>query len=548
MRSLTRVVSFAAAATLAATVVGAAPASASTVGVGTTTTKTSVLTLQIGNLLDLGLLTDTGATNIDPHAGALRATTSLVPITLASPALHLDLSTPALTTLQPGGSPSVAGPSLSLAGLGVPAAVATGTIKPANLASSFASGAAHAAMTAAEVDNLTVAGGALASIDLLSSNLGADAVTAQADGLRGVKIGTIKLLDLGALLKGVGVDLAALPVGALGTLAKQLNLPIPNLTGSSDLATEVSSLTDAIGSLQNSLVNATTTISTPVDQLTTGLLPKLNLPAVSVGTAVSQVNAELSSLESTLKGLLTTALSALDSAPLIQVSGTQLGINTTAADTVGDSVAGVTIAPLSITVAGVTLPTINPADVTNAVNAAVSQANSALNGLLGTLGLPTNLVSLSLLDQARNVAQHGDYTEATAGVTMLTAKVAPVDLSAITGAIAKLTGTTATSLLGSTPLGGVLPSSTAMSTLNGLLGQAAPLLNGVQLQVASLNGASTYTFSPVPAATPTPAVPARIPTNLPHPGGDPALAIIGTVLAALALGLIRWVRVSRAEG
>jgi hypothetical protein len=67
---LTRAVSAGVAATVAGVMVGAMPASAGTVGVGTTNTKTSVLTLQIGNLLNLGLLTDTGTANTDPHAGS----------------------------------------------------------------------------------------------------------------------------------------------------------------------------------------------------------------------------------------------------------------------------------------------------------------------------------------------------------------------------------------------------------------------------------------------------------------------------------------------
>jgi hypothetical protein len=205
------------------------------------------------------------------------------------------------------------------------------------------------------------------------------------------------------------------------------------------------------------------------------------------------------------------------------------------------------VAPLTVTVAGVSLP-INPQAAVNTVNGIVSQANGALNNLLGTLGLPTNLVSLALLDEAHSVSQEHDYTSAAAGVTLITAKIAAIDPSVITGALSKLTGTTASSLLGSTPLGSVLPSSGAMSTLDGLLGQVAPLLGGAQLQIASLAGASTYTFAPVASpSTPAAAPSAPLPVNLPHTGGDPALAVIGVILAALAVGAIRWRRVTREQ-
>ncbi|HEY2428980.1 MAG TPA: hypothetical protein VGI06_08630, partial [Acidimicrobiales bacterium] len=347
------------AAAVAGVVVGAAPASASTVGVGTTNTKTSVLTLQLGqngSLLNLGLLTDTGGANIDPHGGTLGSATSLVPITLSSPALHLNLSTPAVATSQPGGQSNASSPALTLSSLGVPAALAAATIKPAALHSDYAAGAAHSTMTAAEVDGLSVVGGALANISLLASNLGADALTGQADGNRGVQIGNVNLLDLGALLQGLGVNLSSLPVGAVSQLLTQLNLPVPNVAGGTSLAGDVTNLSNTLTSLRQTLVGATTQITTPVDQTVAPILGQLNLPVPTTGALVSQVNADITSVQNTLVSLLTGVLSKLDSFPLVQLAATQLGINETAADTVGDSVAAVNVAPLKLTVAGVSLP------------------------------------------------------------------------------------------------------------------------------------------------------------------------------------------------
>ena len=548
MRAMTRVVSTALAATVTAVVVGAAPAGAATSGVGTTSTKTSVLSLELGqngSLLSLGLLTDAGGANTDAHGGTPQASTALVPITLSVPALHLNLSTPPITTQSPGGKADANSTAITLAGLGVPAALATATIKPATLHSEYVTGAAKSTITAAEVDNVSLVGGALASIDLLASKLGADALLTQSDGARGVDLGTVKVLDLGALLKGLGADLASLPLGGVSDLLAKLGLPVAGLTAGSSLSDTVTSLTNALTNLRQTLVNATTSITAPVDALTSGLLKNLNLPVPTVGTLVSDVNNLITSVQNTLTSLLTSALSALDSFPLLQITGSQFGITTKAADTLGNSAANIGLSPLSITVAGVKLPTIDVSTITNTINGIIGQANGVLGGLLKTLGLPASLLSLSLLDQAKNVTQNGAYTTATAGLNVLDLKIASLDPTVVLSAISKLTGPVVGSLLGSTPLGSLLGSSAAMGALNSLLGQTASLLNGAQLKIASLAGASTYTFAAPPGAVVTPK--AATPTELPHTGGNPELAIIGVLAAVAGLAAFRWRRVSRLQ-
>ena len=547
MRAMTRVVSSALAATVVSVVVGAAPSGATTPGVGTTTTKTSVLTVQLGqngSLLNLGILTDTGGANIDSHGGTPQAATSLVPLTLSVPALHLDLSTPAITTLAPGGPSDAQSQAITLAGLGVPAAIATATIKPAALHSELTSLGAKSSIIAAEVDNVTLVGGALASIDLLSSKLGADALGASADGARGVNLGSIKLLDLGALLKGLGADLAALPLGGVSDLVNKLGLQLPGLTAGATLSDTVASLSTTLTQLRNTLVGATSTITGTVDSATQGILAGLKLPIPTVGSLVSDVNATISTVQDTLTGLLKTALSALDSFPLVQISGAQFGVATKAADTVANSIAQIGLSPLQITVAGIKLPAIDINSAVDTINGVLAQGNSVLGGLLKTLGLPDKLLSLSLLDQAKNVSQNGAYTTATAGLNVLDLKIAGLDPSVVLNAVSSLTGPVVGSLLGSSALGGLLGSSSSMGALNGLLGQTASLLNGAQIQVASLASASTYTVATPPAGNPT--APAT-PTSLPHTGGDPALAIIGTLTAVAALAGLRYRRSFRMQ-
>src|SRR4029077_14908657 len=104
-----------------------------------------------------------------------------------------------------------------------------------------------------------------------------------------------------------------------------------------------------------------------------------------------------------LVAVLTQGLSALDSAPLVQVAATSVGVNTKAADTLAHSAVSITTAPISVTVAGISLPALDATSLAAAINGALSSANTALDGLLGKLGLPANLVSLSLLDQNKSL-------------------------------------------------------------------------------------------------------------------------------------------------
>jgi LPXTG-motif cell wall-anchored protein len=393
-------------------------------------------------------------------------------------------------------------------------------------------------MTAAEVDNISILGGALASVDLLSSKLGADALLSQADGVRGVDIGTVKLLDLGALLKGLGADLQSLPIGAVSDLLTKLGLPVSGLTAGTSLSSEVTAIGNALTDLRNTLVGATTTITSTVTNATSGLLSSLHLNVPDVGSLVTTVNNTITSLQNQLVGLLSNALSALDSFPLIQITGAQFGVATKAADTVGNSAAAVALSPLQITVAGIKLPTIDASAVVNTVNGVLAQANGLLGGVLSTIGLPTDLLSLSLLQQAHQVSQNANYTTATAGLTVLNLKIGSLDPTVILNAISKLVGPTVSSLLGSNPLTSVLGSTSAMGAVNSLLGQTATLLNGAQLQIASLAGASTYTLAPPPVGV----TGTSNPVSLPHTGGNPALPIFGVIITVLGLGVVRYRR------
>ena len=534
----------------------ASPASAATVaapgGVGSTFTKATVLSVRLGqngSLLDLEVLGDTGTASNDPHLARPEAASSLLPLSLRSDLLHLNLATPALATQAPGGPSDAAGQSIDLAALGAPPALVTGILEAAALHSAVGTAGAHSSMNQAEVRNITVAGGSVLSLDLLSSTLGADAITSDATGARAVNVGTLKLLDLGALLKGLGIDLGALPLSTVSQLLARLGTGVPGVPAGLSLASFAGQLTSSLTVLRGTLNAPETQVVGTVDAATQSLLGSLGVPVPSLSSTVAQVNTVMDQVQAKLVALLNGGLSALDSFPLIQLAATQVGIDTKAASTLANSAALISSAPLKITVAGVALPVLDATTLVGTVNNAVGMANAALNSLVGSLGLPANLISLSLLDQSKSLGMSGKYTQAVAGITGLTAKIAPIDASLITGALAKLGGPSVTSLLGGTASPSALPLSAAMSALGSLLHLTAPLTGGVVVQVASVGGLSTYVAAAPTASSvsASPAAPAATQT-LPFTGGRATWTLLGLLLFVASLAAVRLRRLSSARG
>jgi len=540
MRIVSRVLCTAVAASLTALVVTTASAGAATSGVGTTTTNTTVLSFQLGSggaTLNLSLLTDHGTANTDAKAGAPGAEASLVPASISSGPLHLSYASPAVTTKAPGGATDAGSPGLTLASLGVPAPVATATLQPAALHADFAPSAAHASMTAAEIKNLSVAGGAVLSVDSFSSNLKAVASGGDADGTRGVNIGTIKVLDLGALLKGLGISPGALTVQALSKLISQLGVPVSGLPTGTDLSTYVGKLQATITALEATVSgNQVTGTLTSSAQ---GVLNTLGVPIPVSGNPASSVTSAVNQVQNAITGVLTKGLEGIDSAPLVTVKAGFVGINTKATDSLPTSVAAVTASPIQATVAGVSLPAIDPTAAVSTINSLLATATSALDAMTRALGLPDNLVSVSVLDKATSKSANGGYITAAAGVTALTAKVAPISASIVTNAISHLPGTPISSLLGAAMSAVSMPVATAMGALDTVLGQAAPLTGGATVRVASLSGVSSF-------ATPASVAPVASP-SLPRTGGNPALALGGALMAVLAAAAFAWRRLGLAR-
>ncbi len=515
----------------AVSTVGLADAAAP--GVGTSQASTTVLSVQLGDLLGLRVLGDDARATIDHQVADPSAFSKLVGVEVTSkvlPALNLSVPPTSLESRTPGGQPIVSITDLNIAsgitGVAVPASIAGGSIT-ASLTSSLDALAARSGINAS-VTNLNVVGGLL-NVSEVTSNLGSGAATQVADGTRTVKVGAVNVLDLGALLNGLGLAISDLPVSTINGLLTSLNVPVAGVPTGMNLSDYVAALNQAIDEVQATVDTQSNTVTGTVDSSVGGLLTSLSLPVPQSGAAVATVQQTINTLQATLGGVIDTALKALDDLTLVKLGGAEVGVITKATDNVKTSVADVVASVGPISIGAVTIPGVNLADAATQINGLVSQVNGTLSSVLGTVSPDlANLVSISVLDQVESVTQDHGYTRARAGITALSASVTPpANLSAIVNTIKGATG--AGDVLGS--LGQTVPQlSTAMDTLNGVLGTAVNALSsGAVVKVAEVQAASD--FAPGSIATPA--------TELPRTGGSTPLAAFALLLAALGLGIRR---------
>lgn len=512
-------------------------ANAQAPGVGTSKASTTILSVDLGDTLKLRVGGDDAQSTTDPQIGPAGAFSRMVGLEAESsllPALNISIPDPAIESRSPGGQPeaSLASVDLSSAlsavpGISVPGAVATGSLD-ATLRSLLDGSVAQSSMNAA-ISDLSLAGGLL-SAEKLASTLATGATGDQADGTRSVEVGTINVLDLGALLDGLGLTLADLPIDTISGLLSSLGVPVTGVPQGSDLAGYVASLNAAIDDVQATIDQTSQTVTGTVDSTVGGLLGSLALPVPSTQSTVTQVMGTVDELQDTLAGTITTALQALDGITLLRLDGATVGIATKAARTVGDSVADVTAEIGGVTIGSISLPGVDLAGAASQVNDLVGTVNATVSGALAnvhpSLG---NLVSVSVLDQLESVTADNGYVRSRAGITALTATITPpAELASVISTIQSATG--AGDIL--TGLGAPIPGlDSAMASLEGTLGGALQALTGgAVLKVASVQAASDFS-APGPVAA----------SELPRTGGFPFLAGLAAVLVVLALGTRRLV-------
>ena len=539
-----------AAAATALSLVGAAtlvsPAHASTPGVGTSAASSSLLNVAVGTagqVLNLKVLADEARSTIDPSTVAKpEAFSKLNALQLTSmlPAPLNNISLPVVESRTPGGQPSVAGPGLDLSSIGgvtLPVSLLDGVLTPAALTSSADATSAHSALTSS-LGNITLVGGLIKAAGL-SSVLGTNAITGAADGSRTIKAGAINVLDLGALLNGLGIPLTSLPISSVSSILATLGVPVAGVPTSLTLDSFVDELNTAIDGLQAQIDTAGATITDAIDSAAGTILGGLGLPAgvPSVGDVVAVAQDALDQVQALVTGVLSTAIHALDNLSLLKIGGVEVGAVTKASDTVGNSTADIVAKIGSINVGGLSLPGLDLGSTLAQVNSVVNTVNSTLSSVLGSISPDlASLVNVNMFqkDAATGVTKDGGYVKSLAGVSALTASIVPpLNLTSIVTNLLPANGIGA-ALTGA---GGTLPVvDTLMTTLNGLLGSTVnALAGGASIKLASVTSGASFT-TPVAATN----------GSLPRTGGTAQTALLGMALVIAAIASRRFVLAHKA--
>ncbi|MBV8692692.1 MAG: hypothetical protein JO054_16650 [Actinobacteria bacterium] len=557
-------------AALAAGAVSAGTAGAATPsGVGTSSASNTVAQVDLGSgLLSVRVLGDDAQSSIDPKVGTPAAASVLHPLTVSSNTLSaLNVAAPSVEARSTG-APQNVGSSRDLGASGVPAAIVKGIIDPAVLTAVVDNAGARSGLNAA-LNNLAAVGGVV-SVDKISSALGATAAPADADGTRGFSATNLNVLNLGALLDGLGLPLGNLSLPQISNMLQNLQLfgagsPVSSLLSTLGISSAVpdaaglqslfTTLTGNLGLGQTTLTNISGALCSGT--LTSGLLgsnPVLGglglTTATTCAQAVSTVTSAINTVTSQLTGLIPGLLGILDNTSLLKLDSVDIGIVTKATDNVATSVAGVTGKIGNLHVGGVTIPGIDLLS-----NAQALTSNLALNSIKSVLGSIdpglANIVNLKVLDSTgTGVSSANGYIQALGKLTAVHLGITPpANLTAILGNITSA-NSALTALKTAVPafnLSSVaLPNVAGMDALNSVL-KATPaaaavnaLAGGASMDVASVQAASN--FVPVIASAPAPSG-----GTLPRTGRDAGYAIVGMVLVGLAIGIRRRVLAHTAE-
>jgi hypothetical protein len=516
----------AAGALVAATV---SPASAAEPGVGTTTAALEAIGLDVGEVLSLSLLTDTGLADTNPADGAVStASAQLNALEVASELLGVDEQVGLLSAESTGDESSDALPATSVPDTG---GVVTGTLDGA-LSAVVGEGGALSNIDAGVTD-LSVLDG-IVGIGQSGLDLGAGSAGAQAEGARTFTLEDLSLLDLEALLAGLGIPLTDLPLdqvlGLIGELGVDGLDPILAELGLS--AEELLAAVADLGSLTAALEDVSGTTCTLTED-TLGTIGGLLGEEVTVDELCADdgvLVAAIDEIEALLDpALLEDILGLLDGVSLVSLDLLQVGMSTVATDSVDTSSADVAPVIEGLVVGGL------PVDAGAALEATeelLATVNAQLDGVLATVGL-SDIISIALFDQGATVTEKDGAIVSDAFFTGLGVDIDPgAVLDTVLAALA------ADDLLsvGDTILAlapdAELPVS-PLTLLNDLAGTNV-LGDGVSLRVADLGQNSTHVLG----ATATPQAPTA--PELPMTGSSDTLWLfMAAVAAAGALGLRR---------
>jgi hypothetical protein len=549
--------------------------------------STTVLSLEVGDLLDLRLLGEDGSAAFDGAKATGEALTRLVPIQTSL----VDLGALVIEERSTAGERSRSTDAVNLTGAlpaGLPAGLLGGSVGPARLLAAVTGDGAHSSITAV-LDQVGVLDGLLAveSADVLLGNVVEPLSSSTARGLR---IDRVTVLDLSGLLALVGLELGDLSPEQLLGLVERLGLAAPLADALGITVPEVGDLDGLVGSTADLL----RTPGALADQLCAGVSGQASaallgggLPGglgdlvdgvvdevvglLPEGQSLAEVcalgGAALNTLvEGVVLGLLELLTDVLDGvtgvlagAPLLSVSDIDAGVRTAAARTVEASSASAPGDVGTITVGNLSLGALPAGADLAQVNGLVDQVQGTLDGVLAPIGLG-GLVDIGLLERTTDVTETDGVVFAVAALTALRATVTPPDICALltsglfaapgsVGALVDELGLGLDLGLLTSPVSGLLDqlgsvigcataagggqASAALLDLSAVTALNQPLT----LRVAEVSGTSVYGVTRVelPAAPARPDAPAA--PVLPRTGSSAAVLLLGAAaLGALALG------------
>jgi len=534
-----------------ATTASAGSAATTKDGVGTGIVSTSVIDAALGDLLGVSLLQNLASSTTDPKVGPAGATSVLRQVQLTGVLPLLNRSVGESRVSAPQGPTDVTTSLLDLNSLGL-GAVIKGTIQPIVLKALSVPNSATA--SSAKITDLGLLGG-LANLGVLNATDMTGSGVAAAEAGRNMTLDALSVLDLGKLLRGLGLDILNLPLSVVSGLLTSLGIPI-DLKGATNLQGLVQSLLGTITTLTDTVQ---TTVTTPLLNTITGL--GLPLPLRPVLDSV--ITTALATAKTTLTNLINMVVGLLDSATLLKLNALDINTVAKATDAVSSSTATATGKLGGLQIGGVTLPGIDLAAATAVVNNLLAQVQSLLGGILAPLGLG-NLLSLRLFDRQTGVTETDGVVKAVSSITGLVLKLAPPLPSSLAplnrptdglGSLIPAPTTAASGSVAAASIGTAMPAA-APNPLEGLLGITSILTKGFELRIGTVQSQSFHAVPASPAvpgspASPNPANP-TIPagttlTRLPRTGGEQTtLALMAMGLGAAALGARRLRRRLRA--
>jgi LPXTG-motif cell wall-anchored protein len=579
-------------------------ASAAVSGRGTASSSITLLSVDLGNIQSLKVLTDQAQGTLDParlNLSGPQAYASLSAVD-ASGILNLSLPNPAFKATAPGTSnvPSALasipvqfpGSALPLAGTNLPVGaglLVNGTINPVKIEANH-SASAVSSLVGTSVPSLSVLQGLLGIKDVNIAGVTTDVSASASTGNTGiVGIGSVDVLSLQGLLGGLGLNnLADLPLGTLTGLLDQLGLSVPtgalglgnltgggingllsNVTGLLSLknglagATDCASLTSLVGNTVGGLADLGGLLGS--GGVLGGLLGSLGLSGGSgigglIGTNCSSVDASKAGILSAVDGILGTGgllgnatsvvdglLGVLNGAPLISLQGVSLSAFAKAADTLANSSATTSANFGKLLVGGKDLGVLDLNATVEQINALKGSVLGVLNGITSTLGLG-NLIDIGILERTASVKAEGSYNVASSGLDLLRVSInPPANLAGLlSGAGGLLSGTGAISglLSGLNLPVGALPLGT--DVLGQAFGLTSLLSQPTTIKVGSIGATADYT-STVAGETLTggPADGSLSPGGtLPRTGGTNGawFAALAAISLAGAFGITRALR------